>query len=330
MNARKYRSVYLNGCIHTDDRIALKSIMEQLDVHITDFKTRTFSDLLNWFLEILNQEGEYLNSALIVIIDEFDEFCKHGNQTLLYNLFDIAQSKRHPICVIGVSTSIDTIELLEKRVKSRFSHRHILFGGIDNIEDFVQATVNALTIKGQVQMNEEVELLFNQRSVQRVCEYFFETSKDLRQVFSHFIPAVMKMDTKLELDHIQSEFELHKTDCNSLSLQGITILQLSLLIAIKRLIDKDIKPINFEVIYHEYSKLLVSEDFDSIQAFPKKIAFRAFDDLIALNILEFSERTKKLLRNYRPVYCQLTSMEIAQTVLTYPECPTSLRKWGRQ
>lgn len=52
-------------------------------------------------------------------------FCAHHNQSLLYNLFDVAQSARLPICVLGVTSRLDVIELLEKRVKSRFSHRQI-------------------------------------------------------------------------------------------------------------------------------------------------------------------------------------------------------------
>jgi origin recognition complex subunit 4 len=58
-------------------------------------------------------------------LEEFDLFCAHHNQTLLYNLFDVAQSAQAPICVVGITCRLDVIELFEKRVKSRFSHRQI-------------------------------------------------------------------------------------------------------------------------------------------------------------------------------------------------------------
>ncbi|WVN89164.1 uncharacterized protein L203_104380 [Cryptococcus depauperatus CBS 7841] len=69
--------------------------------------------------------------AVIVVIEEFDLFTEHARQTLLYCLFDVVQSvKTGPtestprgIAVIGVTTRTDTLLLLEKRVKSRFSHR---------------------------------------------------------------------------------------------------------------------------------------------------------------------------------------------------------------
>lgn len=63
--------------------------------------------------------------SVVFILDEFDLFASHPRQTLLYNLFDIAQARKAPIAVLGVTTKIDVVETLEKRVKSRFSHRYV-------------------------------------------------------------------------------------------------------------------------------------------------------------------------------------------------------------
>lgn len=65
------------------------------------------------------------SKSVVFIIDEFDLFATHARQTLLYNLFDIAQAKKAPIAVLGLTTRIDVVETLEKRVKSRFSHRYV-------------------------------------------------------------------------------------------------------------------------------------------------------------------------------------------------------------
>lgn len=92
---------------------------------------------------------------LLFILDEFDLFAHHKNQTLLYNLFDVSQSAQAPVAVVGLTCRLvrlalyslkagyffrggskglfffslgsvqDVLELLEKRVKSRFSHRQI-------------------------------------------------------------------------------------------------------------------------------------------------------------------------------------------------------------
>lgn len=84
---------------------------------------------------------------LIFIIDEINLFCTHHNQTLLYNLFDVAQSAQTPICVLGITSRLDVIELLEKRVKSRFSHRQIfMLPDSENLTGFVNIFKSLLSL----------------------------------------------------------------------------------------------------------------------------------------------------------------------------------------
>jgi origin recognition complex subunit 4 len=75
--------------------------------------------------EITGADDGVTSKSVIFIIDEFELFATHARQTLLYNLFDIAQARKAPIAVLGLTTRIDVVESLEKRVKSRFSHRYV-------------------------------------------------------------------------------------------------------------------------------------------------------------------------------------------------------------
>lgn len=81
--------------------------------------------LLSHPSEILGTDEGVTSQSVVFVIDEFDMFATHPRQTLLYNLFDIAQSRKAPIAVLGCTTRLDVVEMLEKRVKSRFSHRYI-------------------------------------------------------------------------------------------------------------------------------------------------------------------------------------------------------------
>lgn len=81
--------------------------------------------LLSHPSEILGTDEGITSQSIVFIIDEFDMFASHPRQTLLYNLFDIAQSRKAPIAVLGCTTRLDVVEMLEKRVKSRFSHRYV-------------------------------------------------------------------------------------------------------------------------------------------------------------------------------------------------------------
>ncbi|RPD66784.1 hypothetical protein L226DRAFT_453333 [Lentinus tigrinus ALCF2SS1-7] len=67
----------------------------------------------------------------VIVLDGFDLFASHARQALLYCLLDTAQSCRtgtgagSGMAVVGVTARVDTINILEKRVKSRFSGRMI-------------------------------------------------------------------------------------------------------------------------------------------------------------------------------------------------------------
>ena len=47
--------------------------------------------------------GDSLSRPVIFVLEEFDCFTQHHNQTLLYNLFDISQMAHTPIAVIGLT-----------------------------------------------------------------------------------------------------------------------------------------------------------------------------------------------------------------------------------
>lgn len=81
--------------------------------------------LLSHPSEITGTDEGMTSQSVVLVLDEVDLFAAHPRQTLLYNLFDIAQSRKAPIAVLGCTTRLDVVEMLEKRVKSRFSHRHV-------------------------------------------------------------------------------------------------------------------------------------------------------------------------------------------------------------
>lgn len=134
-----FHVVRLNGFQQTDDKIALREIWRQLEremqVDTCEInQVSSYADTMASLLHLLSHPEELAEvldpgapvtttKSVIFVLDEFDLFAAHPRQTLLYNLFDIAQAKKAPIAVIGCSTRVDVAELLEKRVKSRFSHR---------------------------------------------------------------------------------------------------------------------------------------------------------------------------------------------------------------
>lgn len=68
------------------------------------------NDLVMWPLSI-TLLGDQSSKPILFLLDEFDLFAHHKNQTLLYNLFDVAQSAQAPICVVGITCRLVGISL---------------------------------------------------------------------------------------------------------------------------------------------------------------------------------------------------------------------------
>lgn len=91
-----------------------------------------------------------LSRPTVVILDAFDLFAQHPRQSLLYCLLDTVQSCRagagsKGIAVIGMTTRVDTVNLLEKRVKSRFSGRMLRTAPPPQSQDWVALTRGILS-----------------------------------------------------------------------------------------------------------------------------------------------------------------------------------------
>lgn len=84
----------------------------------------SFEQGMEWIRSVLKESFQHA-SAVVIVLDKFEHFCSRSRQTLLYNLFDIAQEVGIRLCIVGMSERMDVIYMLEKRIKSRFSMRHL-------------------------------------------------------------------------------------------------------------------------------------------------------------------------------------------------------------
>jgi len=169
-----FYAVRLNGFIHTDDKLALREIWRQLgremEVEEDEGKglAKSYADTLAVLLSILSHPNESQTSndddavakSVVFVMDEFDLFASHPRQTLLYNLLDIAQSRKAPIAVLGLTTRIDVSEGLEKRVKSRFSHRYVHLGLPRTLSAFTDIIRSAIGLQtDELRFDERTSLL---------------------------------------------------------------------------------------------------------------------------------------------------------------------------
>lgn len=284
-NPDLFHVVRLNGFVHTDDKIALRDIWRQLGKEADaedEFAAQNAADTLTTLLALLSHPEELGRSAdqvtksVIFILDEFDLFTTHPRQTLLYNLFDIAQSRKAPIAVIGTTTRFDVVEQLEKRVKSRFSHRYVHLSAAASLSAYREMCQNALTPfaakdvseQGRQVWKEIVNDLFTTENFNTHLRSLYYLNKSVRAFHTSMLVAVSTLPSSSASNTLQAEDLLHHlSDMTSLSLltppdsklatlASLSVLQLALLISAARLtIIHDTETVTFALAHAEYVSL---------------------------------------------------------------------------
>jgi len=97
----------------------------------------SFEQGMDWLRQVLVESFQHA-SAAVIVLDRFEHFCSRARQTLLYNLFDIAQDLGVCLSIIGMSEKLDVMGMLEKRIKSRFSMRHLHAFRPANMEELIK------------------------------------------------------------------------------------------------------------------------------------------------------------------------------------------------
>lgn len=336
--------VHLHGLLQTDDRIAVQEITLQLKLEnvVKDKVFGSMAEKLTFLLEALKSDDGKSQSILFVM-EEFDLFAHHKNQTLLYNLFDISQSAQTPITVIGITCRLDVVELLEKRVKSRFSHRQIhLFHSL-SFEQTCEICVNALSLpktfankKFCNEWNAHVKEFMDESVVQTTLKHKFELDRSIRSMYSLMLMPVCRLSSShpyLDPKDILDAVKIFSCDSKSAMLQGVTILQLCLVIAMKHLTEVyEGSVVNFEMVFNEYQKF-VQRKSHSIQSFGKSVCLKAFEELVALELIlpvegsSFSG-SKSIPKEYRSLKLLVTPLQIIETLNSYSACPSELKTWA--
>ncbi|CAI4795790.1 CEQ_1a_G0056460.mRNA.1.CDS.1 [Saccharomyces cerevisiae] len=294
----QFITIRLNGFIHSE-QTAINGIATQLEQQLqkihgseekiddTSLETISSGSLTEVFEKILllldsttktrnEDSGEVDRESItkitvVFIFDEIDTFAGPVRQTLLYNLFDMVEHSRVPVCIFGCTTKLNILEYLEKRVKSRFSQRVIYMPQIQNLDDMVDAVRNLLTVRSEIspwvsQWNEtlEKELSDPRSNLNRHIRMNFETFRSLPTLKNSIIPLVATSKNFGSLcTAIKSCSFLDIYNKNQLSnnltgrLQSLSDLELAILISAARvaLRAKD-GSFNFNLAYAEYEKMI--------------------------------------------------------------------------
>ncbi|NXB78952.1 ORC4 protein, partial [Donacobius atricapilla] len=332
---------FLPGLLQTNDKVALKEITRQLQLEnvVGDKVFGSFAENLAFLLEALRRGNRTSSCPILFVLDEFDLFVHHKNQTLLYNLFDISQSAQTPVTVIGLTCRQDILELLEKRVKSRFSHRQIYLMNSFDFKEYIKIFKKQLSLPAEFpdeafaqKWNNNVQHLSEDKTVQDVLQKLFQHSKDLRSLHGLLVLAVSAVSAQhplLTAADLQEAARQRSSDSRANIVHGLSVLEICLIIAMKHLNEVyDGEPFNFQMVYNEFQKF-IQRKAHSMYSFEKPVVMKAFEHLLQLELVQPLERpSARAQREYLPMRLLLDSSQIMEALQVYPNCPTDVKQWA--
>ncbi|KAM6269323.1 origin recognition complex subunit 4 isoform 1-T1 [Porphyrio hochstetteri] len=333
--------VHLNGLLQTNDKVALKEITRQLRLEnvVGDKVFGSFAENLAFLLEALKKGDRTSSCPILFILDEFDLFVHHKNQTLLYNLFDISQSAQTPVTVIGLTCRQDILELLEKRVKSRFSHQQIYLMNSFDFKQYMKIFKEQLSLPAEFpdesfaqKWNNNVQRLSGDKTVQNVLQNLFQFTRDLRSLHLLLMLALSNVTVHHPLitaADLQEASKQYRPDSKANIVHGLSVLEICLIIAMKHLNDVyEGEPFNFQMIYNEFQKF-IQRKAHCMYNFEKPVVMKAFEHLLQLELVKPIERPSiRTQREYLFMKLVLDSSQIMDALQVYPNCPTDVKQWA--
>lgn len=179
--------VELHGSVHTDERLAIDAIAAQLSITIEErLAHRTLARKLEAVADALKARRDDL--TVLFVLHDYDRFADRSQQTLLYNLYDLAQLGIGA-AVLGVTVRFDCLERLEKRIRSRSALRQIV------LSDYAASDVAAilrrwLTDTRDAAWNAAAERALDDAAAAAALQRLVDATRDLR-LYQHVVLAAL-------------------------------------------------------------------------------------------------------------------------------------------
>nr|XP_019838901.1 PREDICTED: origin recognition complex subunit 4 [Bos indicus] len=311
-----------SGLLQINDKIALKEITRQLNLEnvVGDKVFGSFAENLSFLLEALKKDElhrlKFLIETLHITLEY--SYIHYG-----YNFLAI----------------IDILELLEKRVKSRFSHRQIHLMNSFSFPQYLKIFKEQLSLPSVFpeeifaeKWNENVQSLSEDRSVKEVLQKHFNVSKNLRSLHMLLMLALNRVTPShpfITAADLMEANQLCSMDSKGNIVHGLSVLEICLIIAMKHLNDiYEEEPFNFQMVYNEFQKF-VQRKAHSVYNFEKPVVMKAFEHLQQLELIRPMERTSvNAQREYQLMKLLLDNTQIMNALQKYPNCPTDVRQWA--
>jgi origin recognition complex subunit 4 len=268
---------------------------------------------------------------LIFLLEDLEKFAAHPQQNLLYCLFELALSL--PVYVIGTSCRIDVLELLEKRVKSRFSQNIVYLPLPDSREMYIDRIKANLMAPFCDKYNEAIEAFTEHSKLFKdLCDFNFDFTKDVRPVFNALLLTFVSIATDqhpFDWDTFEQRFEASngssrpELSLNSTILE-VTMVELMIIVAMCRLASKFTSvPVTFDVMTEELATCKLRAPGLENFVWTKSTLQSSFDRLISCRLLITSSNTSSSTwqdRSYLTVRLGLPHFVVIDSIEKHPRC----------
>ncbi|CAF1919657.1 unnamed protein product [Brassica oleracea] len=228
----------------------------------------------------------------------------------------------------------DADQLLEKRVRSRFSHRKILFlppskEEVDSLlEHLLSLPTDSSFPSGYVsQFNEKIKNITSDTRFKDMLRTFLNANSTVNSLLKFIFRAVSSMNLEsglLSLETFkaalssmqrQPKLEAVRADCS--------ILELYLLVCMRRLEVKEQSLYNFISVMKEYKT--IHDSFQTSDHYAQNVCLRAFEHLREREVICYAEnRGQSQTGEYRPMKLLILASELHQGMRSHACCPVSL------
>ncbi|OBZ70447.1 Origin recognition complex subunit 4 [Grifola frondosa] len=287
----------------------------------------------------------------VVVLDGFDLFATHARQSLLYCLLDTAQSCRvgkatKGIAVIGVTTRVDTINLLEKRVKSRFSGRMLRTacpGQLQHWTDIARAVLSSSIGTDEQEewgplWGKAVDQFLADDTVSEVLKETFALSRDvqmLRRILTNAVIDLTPTYPYLSSANVATCVSIQRCPPRCHFLRTLSYPAICLLIASVHTQTSGHDSFTYEMLHESFRNQVRTSQSAPVQIegggigmvrCSREVLLGAFERLIALRIFTpVSAPSSSTAREFTSYRCVVDRMEVKAAVETMGQ--TNLKKW---
>ena len=386
--------VRLNGLLQTDDATALKEITRQLSVkdaadeleqkeYVPSQKRAAaaassssnsssrkpkpskgkaprgnFAQHLQLLEDVLWEGSQAADGAPVVfVLDEFEAFARSNKQTLLYNLLDLCQSSDTHMVVVGMTCRLDCIQLLEKRIQSRFDNRQLLFSHPDYNTlmkilsqrlllgapaGTVSSDADSAVLDEMVtEWNKSCQKLFSDANLQarRILEplhmlgYSVGWFLKALQVAACRLLRTQRRVKWLQVSDLREATIALTKDVRTSVVKSLSTHEVIVVVAMAHLEQKDVTTYSFETVYKELLRVFATPTLSHLK-FSKIVGIKVFEHLLDLKLVSHAlgegASTSDLPKEFRRAKLLVDPDTVMAMMRKGDEiaCPTAVRHWA--